>query len=121
MVLIGQIVNAHRDQGKGRLQPGAEHETGRRQPLRLVLAALLFAMLAAAQALSQQQAAPSSAPPAASSTDLAQAPGKLLLVLPFENQAAQPNLDWIGAAVPEILNRRLASAGFLPISRGDRA
>jgi tetratricopeptide (TPR) repeat protein len=54
----------------------------------------------------------------------AEAHGQLLLVLPFENQTSQANaanLDWIGAAVPEILNRRLASAGFLPISRGDRA
>ena len=53
-------------------------------------------------------------------------------MLPFENQTTQPNpsgqeanpnpsVDWIGAAVPEILNQRLASAGFLPISRGDRA
>jgi tetratricopeptide (TPR) repeat protein len=72
----------------------------------------------------------------------AKAHGELLLVLPFENQTVQPvqptattapespgspappnqsSLDWIGNAVPEILNRRLASAGFLPISRGDRA
>jgi tetratricopeptide (TPR) repeat protein len=56
-----------------------------------------------------------------------QAHGQLLLVLPFDNQTTQPDgsiqasLDWIGTAVPEILNRRLASAGFLPISRGDRA
>jgi tetratricopeptide (TPR) repeat protein len=45
---------------------------------------------------------------------------RLLLVLPFENRTGQPNLDWIGEAVPEILNQRLASAGFLPISRLDR-
>ncbi len=45
---------------------------------------------------------------------------RLLLVLPFENKTGQPNLDWIGEAVPEILNQRLASAGFLPISRLDR-
>jgi tetratricopeptide (TPR) repeat protein len=50
----------------------------------------------------------------------AQAPGKLLLVLPFDNLANQPNLDWISEAVPEVLNRRLASAGFMPISRDDR-
>jgi tetratricopeptide (TPR) repeat protein len=51
---------------------------------------------------------------------MAQATGKLLLVLPFDNLANQPNLDWISEAVPEVLNRRLASAGFMPISRDDR-
>ena len=47
-------------------------------------------------------------------------PGRLLLVLPFDNQSDQPSLDWISEAVPEVLNRRLASAGFMPISRDDR-
>jgi Tfp pilus assembly protein PilF/TolB-like protein len=47
-------------------------------------------------------------------------PGKLLLVLPFDNRSDQPSLDWIGEAAPEVLNRRLASAGFMPISRADR-
>jgi tetratricopeptide (TPR) repeat protein len=51
---------------------------------------------------------------------MAQTPGKLLLVLPFDNLSNQPNLDWISEAVPEVLNRRLASAGFMPISRDDR-
>ena len=46
--------------------------------------------------------------------------GRLLLVLPFENHTGQANLDWIGQAFPEIFNRRLGSAGFLPISRTDR-
>jgi tetratricopeptide (TPR) repeat protein len=46
--------------------------------------------------------------------------GKLLLVLPFENKTGVPNLDWIGEAFPNVLNRRLNSAGFLTISRGDR-
>jgi tetratricopeptide (TPR) repeat protein len=46
--------------------------------------------------------------------------GRLLLVLPFENNSAKANLDWISDAVPEILNRRLASAGFMPIGRDDR-
>jgi len=45
---------------------------------------------------------------------------RLLLVLPYENKTGQANLDWIGEAVPEILNQRLAAAGFLPISRIDR-
>jgi tetratricopeptide (TPR) repeat protein len=45
---------------------------------------------------------------------------RLLLVLPYENKTGQANLDWIGEAVPEVLNQRLASAGFLPIGRIDR-
>jgi tetratricopeptide (TPR) repeat protein len=52
--------------------------------------------------------------------DAAPVQGRLLLVLPFNNQADQPNLDWISEAVPEILNLRLGSAGFMPISRDDR-
>ncbi|HEV2274889.1 MAG TPA: tetratricopeptide repeat protein [Acidobacteriaceae bacterium] len=46
--------------------------------------------------------------------------GRLVLVLPFENHANQPGLDWIGEAAAEVLNRRLAAAGFMPISRDDR-
>ncbi len=45
---------------------------------------------------------------------------RLILVLPYENQTHQTNLDWIGEAVPEILNQRLGAAGFLPIGRIDR-
>ncbi|GGH16615.1 hypothetical protein GCM10011586_38570 [Silvibacterium dinghuense] len=44
----------------------------------------------------------------------------MLLVLPFSNQTGQQNLDWIGEAAADILNRRLNSAGFLSIGRGDR-
>ncbi len=47
-------------------------------------------------------------------------PGRLLLVFPFDNRSDQPNLDWISEAIPEVLNRRLASAGFMPINRDDR-
>jgi tetratricopeptide (TPR) repeat protein/TolB-like protein len=50
----------------------------------------------------------------------AQAHGRLVLVLPFENRSGDKNLDWMGSAFPEVLNRRLASAGFLTISRSDR-
>ncbi len=50
-----------------------------------------------------------------------QAHGELLLALPFENAGASASVDWIGAAFPEILNQRFAAAGFLPISRNDRA
>lgn len=46
--------------------------------------------------------------------------GRLLLVLPFENKSGVASLDWVGEAFPNVLNRRLDSAGFLTISRGDR-
>lgn len=46
--------------------------------------------------------------------------GRLLLVLPFNNRTGDPTLDWMGEAFPDVLNRRLNSAGFLTISRGDR-
>jgi tetratricopeptide (TPR) repeat protein len=46
--------------------------------------------------------------------------GRLLLVLPFENRSGVGNLDWVSEAFPDILNRRLNSAGFLTIARGDR-
>ena len=61
------------------------------------------------------QTDPSAASPAAAARE-----HRLLLVLPFENRTGQANLDWIAEAVPEVLNQRLASAGFLPISRLDR-
>jgi tetratricopeptide (TPR) repeat protein len=76
-----------------------------------VVLALVFAGGRAATA--QQASATSAAEPGAEH-------GRLLLVLPFENQTAQPNLDWIGEAAADILNRRLNAAGFLTISRGDR-
>ncbi len=46
--------------------------------------------------------------------------GHLVMVLPFENNSAQPGVDWIGASFPDILNQRLTSAGFLTIRREDR-
>jgi tetratricopeptide (TPR) repeat protein len=61
---------------------------------------------------------PQSSSPAPLADPAAQ--GRLLLVLPFENRTSQPNLDWIGEGAADILNRRLGSAGFLTISRGDR-
>ncbi len=60
-------------------------------------------------------------PSPATPSTLAEAHGQLLLVLPFENTGGNATVDWIGSAFPEILNQRFASAGFLPISRGDRA
>lgn len=46
--------------------------------------------------------------------------GRILLVLPFNNDTGQPSLEWIREAAPEILNRRFTSAGFAPLSRADR-
>jgi tetratricopeptide (TPR) repeat protein len=46
--------------------------------------------------------------------------GRILLVLPFDNRSGQPSLEWIREASAEILSRRLASAGFAPMSRADR-
>ena len=46
--------------------------------------------------------------------------GELVLVLPFDNEGAPGPADWIGSAFPEIMSRRFAAAGFLPVSRGDR-
>lgn len=46
--------------------------------------------------------------------------GRILLVLPFDNNTGQPGLEWIREAAPEILESRFASAGFAPLSRADR-
>ena len=77
--------------------------------VRALLLIFCFAGLACAQE-------PADAKPA----EPAQVHGRLLLVLPFENKTGVPNLDWISEAFPNVLNRRLNSAGFLTISRGDR-
>lgn len=90
-------------------------------PLRPIVYGLLLAAMPLAFA--QQPAATASSPQsetAAGAPPQAIAHGRLLLVLPFENHTGQASLDWIGEAFPEIFNRRLASAGFLPISRTDR-
>lgn len=47
--------------------------------------------------------------------------GRVVLVLPFENHSGNPSLNWIGDSFPDTLDRRLGSAGFLTISRDDRA
>jgi tetratricopeptide (TPR) repeat protein len=80
---------------------------------KLVVLILVLAASFSGAAIAQQASATAAAEPGAEH-------GRLLLVLPFENQTAQPNLDWIGEAATDILNRRLNSAGFLTISRGDR-
>ena len=50
----------------------------------------------------------------------AREPGRLVLVLPFENRSGQTALSWIGDSFPYTLGQRLTSAGFLTISRDDR-
>ena len=51
----------------------------------------------------------------------ASAPGqRVVLVLPFENRSGQANLNWMADSFPDTLNQRLASAGFLTITRDDR-
>lgn len=78
-------------------------------------------LLAAALPIFAQQptAATSQPQPVTTTSAQAVAHGRLLLVLPFENHTGQASLNWIAQALPEIFNRRLASAGFLPISRAD--
>nr|WP_252263950.1 tetratricopeptide repeat protein [Paracidobacterium acidisoli] len=67
-----------------------------------------------------QQASESVPQAPASSESEAATHGRLILVLPFENHSGQASLDWMEEAFPDIFNRRLASAGFLPIIRADR-
>jgi len=90
-------------------------------PFRPILCGLLLAAAPLVCAQQPASAAPRPQPetPVSASTQ-AIAHGRLLLVLPFENHTGQASLDWIGQAFPEIFNRRLSSAGFLPISRTDR-
>lgn len=47
-------------------------------------------------------------------------PGRVVLVLPFDNRSGNPNLNWIGDSFPDTLDQRLNTAGFLPITRDDR-
>jgi tetratricopeptide (TPR) repeat protein len=48
-------------------------------------------------------------------------PGRVVLVLPFDNRSGNPSLNWIGDSFPDTLDQRLNSAGFLTISHDDRA
>ena len=80
-------------------------------PLALLLAALTLGPAAPAQV---------GTPPKAEAADLRAGGGRLVLVLPFDNLSGQPNLNWIGDSFPYTLDQRLASAGFLTISRDDR-
>jgi tetratricopeptide (TPR) repeat protein len=46
--------------------------------------------------------------------------GRLVWVMPFQNNSTQSSLDWIGTSFPDIIDQRLGSAGFLTIRREDR-
>jgi tetratricopeptide (TPR) repeat protein len=84
-----------------------------------VLAGLALSPLIQAQ--TQTSSAPSaSSADAGSPADIRQMGGRLVLVLPFDNHSGQANLNWIGDSFPYTLDQRLASAGFLTISRDDR-
>jgi Tfp pilus assembly protein PilF/TolB-like protein len=50
----------------------------------------------------------------------ADAGGRVVLVLPFDNHSGDASLNWIGDSFPDTLNKRLTSAGFLTISHDDR-
>lgn len=82
----------------------------------LAAAALLMVRetFAAQAASALQQTAPDSP------LTVSASPEHLLLILPFDNHSGHADLDWIGEAAPQIINRRLGSAGFMPISREDR-
>jgi tetratricopeptide (TPR) repeat protein len=79
-----------------------------------------FSQTANSKPSSSNAAMPSGQQTRLENTSPAERNGRLLLVLPFDNHSAQPNVEWMAEAAPEILNRRFASAGFLPIARGDR-
>jgi tetratricopeptide (TPR) repeat protein len=71
---------------------------------------VLLLLLTALSALSQ-------------STPVSETPepgGRVVLVLPFDNRTGQTNLAWVGNSFPDTLNQRLASVGFLTITRDDR-
>lgn len=87
-------------------------------PLSLLpLPLLLLALPATAQNASAGNSVSAGNSASASNVHL---DGRLILVLPFENQSTQPGLDWIGESFPTLLNERLRSVGFLTIRREDR-
>jgi tetratricopeptide (TPR) repeat protein len=85
-------------------------------PLRTTLRTFALSVTLAACALIHSDAQ-STAPNPAQTRDTG---GRLVLVLPFDNRSGQSNLSWIGDSVPDTLNQRLNSAGFLTITRDDR-
>jgi tetratricopeptide (TPR) repeat protein len=92
-------------------------------PVLVAVIALVFAASVAAQAAgaaSQSNAAQAAdAAPQVPGAPSARS-GRILLVLPFDNNSGQPSLEWIREAAAELLSSRFASAGFSPLSREDR-
>jgi len=72
-----------------------------------LLNVVVLAALFCAGAVAQAQSAPEET-------------GHLVLVLPFENRSSQPGVDWIAESFPVVLNERVTTAGFLPITRSER-
>ena len=75
-----------------------------------------LAMVLSGAVWAQSAANPAAAADSASSTP----PGRLILVLPFDNHSGNAALDWVSDSFPDTLNQRLGSAGFLTITREDR-
>ncbi len=76
---------------------------------------LLIASIFFSGACAQSQAVAANGPPSPTEDR-----GRILLVLPFDNNTGQPSLEWIREAAAEILSSRFASAGFAPLRRDDR-
>ena len=83
----------------------------------LCLALMMTAGLSA-QGSTQDQAADPSAQAETGHSSAGR--GRILLVLPFDNDTGQLSLDWMREAAAELLNSRFTSAGFAPLSREDR-
>jgi tetratricopeptide (TPR) repeat protein len=79
-----------------------------------LVTSLLLAVVAGEWTACAQQAA------AGEPTQAAEVHGRLVLVFPFDNRSGDATKDWMGEAFPDVLDRRLNSAGFLTIGRGDR-
>jgi tetratricopeptide (TPR) repeat protein/TolB-like protein len=75
-----------------------------------VLLPVLLAIVASSAAKAAQTTAQTPAAPS----------GRVVLVLPFDNHSGDESLNWIGDSIPDTLNKRLSSAGFLTISQDDR-
>ena len=105
--------------------------TARLRPCSAAFAAVFLLVFSLLPGYSQ------ASPEASQADDSTPGQGRILLVLPFDNltnptaidaatvgataeATEQTNLDWIREAVPEILNSRFTSAGYLPLSREDR-
>jgi hypothetical protein len=79
------------------------------------ISATALALAAAAAAHGQNRTAPVFNGEAAHGAN-----GRILLVLPFDNETGQLSLDWMREAAAELLDSRFSSAGFSPLNREDR-